>query len=167
MDCLRSFSFISGANENAVAPEIKTWAVGGQNFWLYESNNPASVFNPVGFKNINIYSIQAIGNVYSLNTPLNGALVQDWHWTINTIGQNAVIGSNITAGGFIIQQQNVNPTFSLGKFSNVINFETPLQSVTSLILTGFRAQGIGAENLLNINIAWTVVFNVYYKFEGE
>jgi hypothetical protein len=167
MDCLRSFSFISGANENAVSPEIKTWLVGTNNYWLYSSTNPQSVFNPVGFKNINVYSIQCIGNVYSLTSGTSGVLVEDWHWAIQTIGQNATIGSTITSGGFSIQEQNINPTFFLGKFNNSINFESPLQSITSLRLNGFYAQGIGAENIANINLAWSCVFNVYYKFEGE
>ena len=167
MDCLRSFSFISSANENAVPPEIKAWTVGGNNYWLYDSNNIQSTFSPVGFKNINVYSIQAIGNVYSLTTGSTGALVQDWTWTIQCIGQNATIGGNVISGGFSIQTQPTNATFGLSKFSPIINFESPLQSIRDINLTGFKVQGIGAENIANINIAWVIVFNVYYKFEGE
>lgn len=167
MDCLRSFSFQSGANEVAIAPEIKVWTVGTNNFWLYNSNNTASIFNPQGFKNINVYSIQAIGDVNSLITGANGVLVQDWYFTINVLGQNAVISSNITTGGFSIVQTDINPTFVLSKYNPIINFESPIQSASSFIITGFRVQGIGAENPLAINISWGITFNIYYKFEGE
>jgi len=166
MDCLQSFSFTSSANENAVPPEIKTWVVGTNNYWLYNSTNVQSSFLPVGFKNINVYSIQTIGNVYSLTSGVNGALVEDWTWTIQCIGQNATIGGTVVTGGFSIQNQSTNPTFALSKFSPIINFESPLQSITQINLTGFKAQGIGAENIANINLAWVIVFNVYYKFEG-
>jgi hypothetical protein len=167
MDCLRSFSFISSANENAVSPEIKTWLVGTNNYWLYNSTNVQSSFLPLGFKNINVYSIQTLGNVYSLTSGTSGVLVEDWHWTIQTIGQNATIGGDIVTGGFNLQVQPTNPTFALSKFSPIINFQSPLQSISQINLTGFRAQGIGAENIANINLAWVIVFNVYYKFEGE
>jgi hypothetical protein len=171
MDCLRSFSFTSTANENSVSPEIKTWVVGTNNYWLYQSTNPDSTFNVEGFKNINLYGISAVGYVSSnVTAPIGtNAIVQDWSFIIQIIGQNAVTNGNITVSpnGFSIISEDTNPNFVLSKFTPTINFKTPIQSAKQIIIKGFEALGTGAENVANINLSWGVTFNIFYKFEGE
>ena len=169
MDCMRSFSFLTSSNENAVAPEIKTWGLAPQNYWLFSSTNPTSTFNIQGFKNVNVHSIEAQGVVSTLITGTEGIIVNDWDWSITVNGQNPLINGNITVApnGFSIQTQGINPTFVLGKYSPKFTFADPIQSVSSIQLTQLRASGIGAQNLANINITYAFNFIVYYTYEGE
>ena len=169
MDCMRSFSFLTSSNENAVPPEIKTWGVAPENYWEYSSTNPSSTFNIQGFKNVNVYSIEAQGVVSTLATVAQGIIVNDWDWSLTVNGQNPLINGNITAApnGFGIFTQPLNPTFVLGKYSPKFTFADPIQSVSSIVLTQLRATGIGAQNLANINITYAFNFIVYYTYEGE
>jgi hypothetical protein len=170
MQCLKSFSFTSSANENAVSPEINGWQIGTQHFWIYASTNPDSIFNIQGFKNVNIHKIEMVGDVFSnFAIPNTSALVQDFNWQIQLIGQNAVIGGNIPSSpnGFAFITEPNNPRFTLSKYYPKIEFASPIQSVTQIIITGFNANGIAAQNLANINLTWFITFNVFYTFEGE
>jgi len=169
MDCMRSFSFLSSANENAVGAEIKTWGLAPQNYWLYQSQSQLSTFNIQGFKNVNVHSVEAQGVVSTLITGTEGIIVNDWDFSITVNGQNPLINGNITAApnNFSIQTQGLNPTFVIGKYSPKFTFADPIQSASSIQITQLRASGIGAQNLANINIAWAINFIVYYTYEGE
>jgi hypothetical protein len=168
---MKSFLFSSGANENAVAPEIKTWSNGAQHFWLYESTNGTSTINIQGYKNINIHCIEAIGNVSTLISAgiPSSVIVNDWRMLVQINGQNPLVGSNIVASpnGFSISTTGVNPVISLGKYNPKISFADPVTSATSIQLTGFQVSGIGPESLTDINLSWLIGFMVYYTFEGE
>ena len=169
MDCLRSFSFLSSANESTGVLEFKTWGVAPQNYWQYRSDSQLSTFNIRGFKNINIYSVEAQGIVSSLFSSSENVIVTDWDFSIQVNGQNPLISGDITAApnNFSIQTQALNPNFVIGKYSPKFCFESPIQSASSIQITQLRASGIGAQSLININIAWAVNFIVYYKYEGE
>lgn len=171
MNCLKSFLFSSGANENAVSPEIKTWANGSQDFWLYESQNGTSTINIQGFKNINVFGIEAVGNVSTLITAgiPSSVIVNDWRMLLQINGQNPLIGSNIVASpnGYSIQTTGENPVISLGKYNPKISFASPIASVSSIQITGFQASGIGPQSLTDVNLSWLIGFMVYYTFEGE
>ena len=168
MDCLRSFSVVISSNSDETSlAEITTWGVAPQNYWLYQSTNSPSTFNIQGYKNINVFKIEAIGNVNS-NLGLSTVLVQDWEFHVTVNGQNPTIGGTVNAiNGFVMSVQNNNAEYVLSKFNPSITFKTPIQSASALIVTQLQAQGIGAKNLASLNINWNVTFNVYYKFEGE
>jgi len=170
MDCLRSFSFLSSANETAVtASEVNTWGASPQNYWLYSSTNAASTFNVQGFKNVNIHKVEAVGDVACLPNTSQSILVNDWAFFVQLNGQNGAIPGNITSSpnGFSIVTEPNNPVISLSRFNTKIEFATPVQSVSSIQITKLNARGIGAQNLTSINIAWHMTFIVYYTFEGE
>lgn len=168
MECLKSFSLqVSSFSDESSASEITTWGLAPQNYWFYKSTNPSSSFNIQGFKNINIFKIEVIGNINS-DLGSNTVLVQDWQTHITITGQNATIGGNVNAtNGFAMSVQTINPNFVLSKFNPCIEFKTPIQSASIFSLTQFQAQGIGAKNLSVLLINWNLTFNIYYNFQEE
>jgi hypothetical protein len=167
MDCLRSFSLNIRGTETSIAPETTFWSVGTQHFFSYQSTNLQSQFQIQGFKNINIYKIEVVGNI-SNNPPLNTGIIQDWSVGIQITGDNSIIGGNITSpNGFGLIQQTVNPVFVINKFYPFINFNSPINSGKFFTILNLYAQGIGSQNLLSLNIGWDLTFTIYYLFEGE
>jgi len=170
MDCLRSFNFGIGANENTAAGEFYGWAVGAQHFWVCTFTNVDSVFNITGFKNINIHKISINGTVGSGPFPAtSGLIVNNWSWNVEVVGQNSVTGGNVsvTPNGFNAFIQPINPTFVLSKHTPSIEFATPVQSARQILITGFYTDGIGNQSLTNGQMAWNFYCTVYYTFEGE
>jgi hypothetical protein len=169
MDCLRSFSFRVSANTSESYPQIDTWGAAPENYWLYSSTLASSTFNVQGFKNINVYKIEAVGDISCLPNTSASVLVNDWEFYVKINGQNASIPGYITSSpnGFIMTTVPENPTVSLSKFNTKIEFLTPVQSVLSIQILKLNARGIGAENLSLVNISWHMTFIVYYNFEGE
>lgn len=169
MDCLRSFSILSSANENAVGVNIDTWTVGSQNFWIYNSFSGDSTFNVQGFKNINVYSIQAQGDVSCLINTGNSLIVDDWAFSVELNGQPALASGEIVASPnrFSIQIQGDKTNCVLSRYNNNLNFASPIQSVKNIKINGLTASGIGNENLTTLNLSWAINFIVYYKYEGE
>lgn len=168
MDCLRSFNLLVSANSTVGAGNITTWGVAPQNYWLARETG-TSTFNINGFKNINIYSIEAVGTVTSVIGGLDQVIVQDWGWSIQIIGQPPLTNGNITAAPntFVIQEQGINPNLQLTKYTPKMEFTSPVASATQIIISQLSAAGIGARNLAAINLSWGFNFVIKYKFEGE
>ncbi len=169
MDCLRSFNFFASGQANWTAPQAKTWTVGLQEFWAYQRFG-SSIFQIQGFKNINVFGIEVIGNVGTLPlSPTGGCIPTDWSVDISINGKVPLIGGviaplndfNITDNVFIANN------FNLGRFNPSVQFESPIESVTSLTINSIEANGTGAQNVANLNIKYIFNFIVYYKFEGE
>jgi len=169
MSCLRSFTFLSGANETLVAPDVKFWGLAPQNYWAAQLSAGTSTFNIQGFKNVNVHSIEAVGTVYSGLALADTALVQDWAIYLQINGQNPLISGNITAVpnrySIVTQANAVN--IGLTKYNPKFQFADPIQSVTSIQVYQMNAQGIGAQNLAQLNLSWGMNFIVYYTYEGE
>jgi hypothetical protein len=157
MDCLRSFNFIAAGQSNWVAPDVKTWFVGAQEFWSFERNG-SSTFTPQGFKNIDIYGISLIGNIGTLvAAPLGGAIPTDWSARISINGQLPQIGGVI----------DVTNDFNIDNSSPNAKFADPIKSVTSIVLNQVKSNGTGGQSSGNVNLLYFFNFVVYYKFEGE
>jgi hypothetical protein len=170
MDCLRSFSFTAGANENVTGTDINTWGTGSDTYWTAQIGiTTTSQFNIQGFKNINVFGIQAVGDVNSIISTANGVIVNNWNFLVRLNGQNATIGNTITTtpNRFSIVTQTINPIIGLSRYNPRIDFPSGIQSVQSIEVYGLQASGHGAENSTTINLSWNMVFNVFYKFEGE
>ena len=167
MSCIKSFIITSSANETGIGPaQVDTWGV--DNYWIFNKGG-TSTFNIEGFKNINIHSIEAQGDVASLIATGSSVIVNDWSFIIQVNGQNPIIGGNITAApnNYSIVTFGTNQIFSLSRYNPKFCLDSPIQSVTSINIQGLRASGYGAENLLTLNLAWFMNFIVYYSFEGE
>jgi hypothetical protein len=169
MDCLRSFCFKIAGNENTSPAEFAAWGVAPQNYWQYSSTNPNSSTTITGFKNINIYSIEMIGNVDSTLGGGQLCLVQDYSFdvTLNN-GQNAIPTGVISGtNGYNLIFEPISPLFRLSKFNTKISFETPVQSSNEITISDFRANGIGAQNPLGLSLSWNLTFVVNYLYEGD
>jgi hypothetical protein len=171
MDCLRSFNLaIAGQGNQAAAQGFDSWLVGVQHFWLYQATALDSTFNVEGFKNINIHKISLTGDVYSGSAPAGvAAIVQNWNVDIQIVGQNAILGGNISAApnGFSMIEQPINPIYCLSKFQKDIEFPTPIQSAKQIIVSGLYADGIACESLVSAQLEWFITINIFYKYEGE
>lgn len=169
MDCLRSFNFIATGQSNFVAPDVKTWTAGAQEYWSFERNG-TSTFSPQGFKNIDVYGISLIGNVGTLvAAPLGGAIPSDWSARLSINGQLSQLGGVIAStNDFNIDNSSPNANaFELGRFMPYVKFSDPIKSVSSIVLNQLKSNGIGGQSAANINLLYVFNFVVYYKFEGE
>jgi hypothetical protein len=167
MECLKSFTFKAVGNGDFV-PQANVWGLAPQNYFQVTSVG-LSQFNIAGFKNINIFKIEAIGNVGTTLGNANKAIVQDWDWIVRVNGNQLSIGNNIGGNDYLVAEQINNPEIMLSKFNPKIEFIDPVTSVKSIELITLNAFGIGAQNIAtpSINLNWNMVFNCYYKFEGE
>ena len=171
MDCMRSFNFSLGFQSNMTpANGFEYWQIGTQHFWLFQSNASNSTFNIQGFKNINIFKVEINGDINSDTLPVGfKALVQNWNLEFELTGQNSPIIGNITAvpNGFNMIQQPTNPKFNLSKYQRSVEFASPIQSASNIIVTHLYADGIANESILSAQLEVFITFNVFYKFEGE
>jgi hypothetical protein len=167
MECLRSFSFRAVASGDFTT-QVNVWGLAPQNYWIVNSVG-LSQYNIAGFKNINIFKIEAIGDVITTLGSSNKALVQDWNWIVRINGNQSSIGNNIGGNDYLISNQINNPEIMLSKLNPKIEFIEPVTSVKSIELITLNASGIGAQNIASpsINLNWNMVFNCYYRFEGE
>lgn len=174
MDCLRSFSFSTNLTNTitAASGELKQWSTLGNNYWQVYTNSSLvspSIYNIQGFKNIEVYGIEAIGDIQTQqNIGIDGVIVNNWNIDISINGQQPLVGGS-TIGGYYNIDSTLpdNNIFSIGKYTNSVKFATPIISATSITLGRTRASGIGFQTLGSINLNWKVNFLIYYKFEGE
>jgi hypothetical protein len=166
MECLRSFNFQSAGNVTASFGTLNVWGIATTFNWLYDSAAGSSSFEVQGFKNINIYKLEVCAYIQStLNT--DPALVEDWSFFVRVNGQNPVPQGFIgTINDFGLTTQ-FTPLIPLGKYNPSFTFATPITSVGSIQITNLWAQGTGAQGGAAVNLNYTAVFNVFYKFEGE
>jgi hypothetical protein len=166
---MRSFNFVASGQANWTGTDVKTWFVGAQEFWTFERAG-LSTFSPQGFKNINVYGIDLIGNMGTIvGAPLGGAIPTDWNVTLNIAGILPKLGGVINPTNFWnIETSSPNANvFQLGRFSNKVYFASPIESVSQIQLTSIKANGSGGQTTGQVNISYVFNFIVYYKFEGE
>ena len=148
-----------------VSPNVEIWGP-GFNF-LAKTTGSGSGFAIQGFKNINIYKIEAVGRVESLFGATN-CLVEDWGLFCQVVGQSPIIGGSLsTPNNFGMSLQTVSPQFCLSKYNPSICFESPISSATLFACNQINAQGIHAEDPTTVGIGWNINFVIYYDFEGE
>ena len=170
MSCLQSFSFLASGDEQYAFPELNADGIATDLNWKYSSQNPSSTFRVQGFKNINVYKIEAVGHIFSKqNTEVS--IVSDWAFYVQINGVNSpAIGSVLTSpNGFSIGVQGSNPVIALSRYQTSVEFSTPIESVDSIELIKLVAQGVGADlnASFELNIAWHMNFIVHYTFQGE
>jgi len=170
MSCLRSFNLRMSLQRDQTGTSIKTWTSGTENFWSLNSAGVSTV-NIQGYKNINIYGVDVVGNLSTNTTSaINGVIVNDWTVNVFINGVNPIIDAVVTTSPNnygIINSTTANNIFALGKYNNSLRFASPYQSVQSIQFQDTNAFGIGYQSALGVNVLWNMNFIFFYKFEGE
>ena len=169
MDCLRSFSLSSPANQTLAAPDFDTWTIGTSNFWSVNVNG-SSIYQIRGFKNINIWGFEIVGDFNGSPTLASNGIVQDWSVGFVFNGQAPLIGGGTVLAPNFLSITDVNPFvnfFLASRYKTKVMLESPIQSVGQIEFTNWKANGIANENLLQIQLDWNLNFVFYYTFEGE
>lgn len=170
MDCMKSFTLWSEANDPIGSPTLVSWGIANENYWNIDNvSTPTSQFNIEGFKNINIHGVDMVGYVSSSTLDNKGALVHDWGFTLEIDGTVPLVGGNIaTSNPYNISLASPKiKTFILTKYKTNISFADPITSVKDVVIKGLYANGSNLQNLTSIRLNWAVTFVFYYTFEGE
>ena len=167
---MRSFSLASNLNQSfALGPNLDVWTIGTNNYWFGRTVGANADFDIQGFKNINIYGIDVVGDFKS-GPGTSQVLIENWEVNIDLIGQAPILGGiiNPVTNDYNLNQDNFfRNSFVLSKFKRGFKLESPIQSVTQIRLSGYTASGIANESILNATVNWDLNYIFYYKFEGE
>ena len=170
MDCLRSFSLASNLNQSfALGPNLDVWTIGGNNYWFGRTVGSSADFNVQGFKNINIWGIDCVGDFKS-GPAGTQVLIDNWEVNIDIIGQAPILGGEVNP---FTNDYNLNTdsffrnSFVLSKYKRGFNLASPIQSVTQIRFDGYTASGQANESLLSVTVNWDLNYIIYYTFEGE
>jgi hypothetical protein len=166
MDCLKSFNFqVSGAT-TASSGNLNAWGIATNYNFIYDSFPGSSILNIQGFKNIDVYKLKVTGYVQSTYNSQPG-IVEDWNFFVRVNGQNPLPTAVVNNTNNFGLSLDFNPLIPLGKYNQSIEFISPINSVNSLQIENLWVQGRGAISDTQLNLNWTAVFTVIYKFEGE
>jgi hypothetical protein len=168
MDCLRSFSVNSNLNQSfAAGVNFQTWLVGTDKFFVAQTTTATASFLVNGFKNINIYGMDVMGDFYSGNGT-SKAIIDDWQTTVEFIGQNPLLGGSVAINALNVNIETYyTNVFVVSKYKRNIQFSTPIQSVSEITFDQFRVQGHANESISFVTVNWNLNYVFYYKFEGE
>lgn len=167
MDCIKSFSLSTSANQTFAAPNYNTW--GTANYWQVVQNG-SSVFNIQGFKNINIHAIDVMGDFSGSSILASNGIVQDWDVGISITGQSPQTNGNLVASPNFLSLSDVAPLtnqFTVSRYKTKIELASPIQSAKTITFSQYKAYGYGAQNPLQIVLIFNLNFVFYYTFEGE
>lgn len=172
MECVKSFVIRSTGNENvsSAGSSLDTWGISPRISWAYQKGSGNSTFNIQGFKNINIHSIEVVGDfaTSSMNAGFS-SVVSNWAFYLQINGKMPYVSGFITPSpnDYAISYPSINPIIALGSFTPKMVFFDPIQSVQNIQIIDIRASGTSAESLTTVNIGWFVNFIINYSYEGE
>jgi len=166
MNCLNQFSFwaANSVSFTTAANTFSPYTVGTNNSWIVTSGLKSSIFQVEGFKNINLYGMKIISSVQS---PLAGnkGIVDNYDFQILINGTEPQLGGTFSINDWGITQDTT--LLTLGKYANEVNFTEPIQSVKSIRVRDFSAQGYNNQSLVQLDLDIIFQIYIYYKFEGE
>ena len=171
MDCTNSFVINStqSALFTSTGGEFITWNVGTNRFWQVSTIfSSATDLNIQGFKNINIWGFDIVGDVTS--NGLDAASIHDWRTNLSIIGQQPAIGNQILPYPNALNINtdiNLINNYSLSRYKTKCELSSPIQSVTQIKFNSFEFDGTGNANLTGVNLRWKFTFVFYYTYEGE
>lgn len=169
MECLKSFSIAisQGRTFNVSGTNVKNWGTAGNYHWVINEQGGASIIDIQGFKRIDLYGIEMLGNIQTDVGINDGAIVSDYSFNIGIGGQVPLVsGVTRTTPNFWALNGSVTD-FDLSKYSNKVEFASPYSGVTSLVFNSFSAQGNNGETLNSISLDIKLQFVFYYKYDGE
>jgi len=152
MECLRSFnvgiSTQRGFNTSGV--NVKNWGTLGNYHWQVIETTLDSDFRVEGFKRFDLYGIRMIGNVFTDLGANDGAIVSDYGMQLVVSGTTPLAsGTAISTGWPLTTTPNV---YQISKYTNFVNFESPITGVTNLRFGTFIAQGNNGETLNSVTL---------------
>lgn len=170
MDCLKSFVIASNLNQSfALGPNLDVWTIGTQNYWFGRTTTAIASFNVQGFKNINIYGVDLIGDFRSGPGGSN-CIIEDWRVNVDLLGQAPLLGGQVVPFTNSLNI-NVDPaftnTFQLSRYKPTVMFKSPIQSVKEIRFQAYSANGYANQSLTNVTVNWNLKYVFYYEFEGE
>ncbi len=170
MDCLRSFSINSSLNQSwALGPNFDTWTIGTDRYWFGRTTTAFAQYNIQGFKNVNIYGIDVIGDFKS-GPGGSQVIIDNWEVNVDLIGLPPLLGGQTVPA---VNSLNVNTDiafinrFIVSKYKRAIQFESPIESVTEIRFDAYTASGHANQSLLSATVNWNLNYVFYYLFEGE
>ena len=169
MDCLRTFSITINQNTLFTAPEVRTWGNVGNYHWAMESTN-TSFYDVQGFKNINLFSIEMVGQLQSdaVNYASDFSTVLDYGFILDITGQMPEVSGKI---GLTPNVWNIltpyNDELCLSKFNPKLTFNEPIQSFKRVSFEKLFANGQNATTINTVALNYNLTFIFNYKYEGE
>jgi hypothetical protein len=163
MDCLRSFSI--GTKDSAIYVKggpnavVKSWTLGTDRYWAL-NNFRKSIYTIQGFKNINVFGIEMVGDVQTpVNAASGGVIVNDFSFDIYLKGDLPLLNGVISSDYYGLKTSGVTAsTFNLTKQTNVVRFADPISSVKEITFSNLYAQGIGGETVDEVAVEWNLDF---------
>lgn len=166
MDCLRSFYIGLSQNRNYTIGQFRQWGVAGNYHWIIAQQGNSS-FNIAGFKNVDLYGIEMLGNIQTTYTPSSAGIVSDYSFQVGITGQNQLISGDVQLSPNFWNISSNIQQFDLGKYSNKIFFDSPFSGCTKISFTEIKIQGQNGETLNLLNLDLRLQFKFLYKYEGE
>ena len=168
MSCYRSFAINISQNRTFTntTNQIKMWGVVGNYHWSVVQQG-SSVYNIQGYRRIDLYGIEMLGNIQTTLGPNDGGIVSDYAFQIGVGGQVPLVSGSVqvSPNDWAINQNAAQ--FDLGKYTNKICFESPFQGCTSIGFNQLKIQGQNGETLNSLNLDIDLQFKFLYKFDGE
>lgn len=167
MGCLKSFNILISLQRgfSTAGTNIKNWGSAGNYHWQVIENTLGSDLNIQGFKRLDIYGIQMVGNVYTDLSSNDGGIISDYGFNLNLTGQSPLVSGQTIIGGYPLSTTSNN--YYLSKYTNCVNFESPITGVTNINFGTFQAQGNNGETLNSLTLDLRLNFIFYYKYDGE
>jgi len=172
MGCLRTFT------QSIIIQNTLTSLNAVKSFWTIGANNHCSaiatfaagagpaVFQPQGFKNIDIYGISITGEIISDPSNITqGGIIDTWGVLLNTVGNYAEISGTFSNQALTVSENPV--TISLSRYANYIEFSSPIKSVQNISFNNIYVQASSCQTNTNLALSGQLQLNVFYKFEGE
>lgn len=168
MKCFRSFTFVSRDAGSFGGTDLDTWSNGLHNFWQVTKLG-TSTFVLQGFKNVDVYSIEATGDFFTQLSTGNSAIINNWSFTVQINGKVPLISGfvNSAPNELSMKPAGETPFVQLSRFYPKIEYNEPITSVSSIQLASIKAQGIGNESLTDVSLDWNITFVIKYLYEGE
>jgi hypothetical protein len=166
MDCLKSFNFQVSGSTTATSGNLNAWGIATNYNFIYDSFPGSSTLDIQGFKNIDVFKLKVTGYIQSTYN-FEPAIITDWNFFVRVNGQDPLPTAVVNPTNNFGLSLELKPLIPLGKYNQSIEFISPINSVSSLQIENLWVQGRGAETNTLVNLNWTAVFTVIYKFEGE
>lgn len=167
MDCLRSFNVGISVQRGftTAGTNVKTWGTLGNQHWQVIETTLDSDFVIEGFKRFDLYGIRMIGNVFTDLGANDANIVSDYGMQIVISGTTPLASGRTISSGWPL---TITPnTYQISKFTNFVDFESPITGATNIRFGTFIAQGNNAETINSITLDIALNFVFYYKYEGE